>query len=122
MSEAIFSPVEDAASAIKKAPNWFLRFLAAVLMMMVVGAVRVENRFTQLEERDHFILERMAAQDERHTTAMEVLTSTTRDIHDLLQVGLDGVQEGRETRIKLEAQYQEVNRNTQELLKLHGRQ
>jgi len=102
------SPQEEAKTALANAPSWFLRIVIAGLVMMCIGAVRVESRITRLEEQD-----RMFAK------TFENIDKSLDRIVTLLENASDDLQQGREVQVRFETQIQSLNERTDRLSRFH---
>ena len=102
------SPSEEINDALSGAPPWFLRVLVVGLVMLSLGAVRVESRITRLEE-----------QDRTFAQTFENIDESLERIVVLLEQGAQDVQAERETRIRLSAQIDAINQRTERLSRFH---
>lgn len=102
------SPQDEFNSSLSNAPSWFLRILVAGLLMMCLGAVRVESRITRLEQQD-----RMFAK------TFENIDKSLGRIVVLLEDASEDLQEGREMRVRIEAQIEALTERTSRLSRFH---
>tara|TARA_S200002703_G_scaffold133570_1_gene121768 strand:- start:718 stop:1035 length:318 start_codon:yes stop_codon:yes gene_type:complete len=99
---------ESFNDAVSSAPPWFLRVLVAGMVMMTLGAVRVESRITRLEEQDRMF-----------TQTFENIDDSLTRIVILLEQGAADVQVERETRIRLSGQIDALTDRTERLSRFH---